>query len=71
MKSGIGIVLIIVALVLAYMGYQEFDQSRAAIEIGDLELSASDSDGKTTAYIYWGIGLIALLAGAALVKSKN
>ena len=53
------------------MGYQEFDQSRAAIEIGDLELSASDNDGKTTAYIYWGIGLIALLAGAALVKSKN
>lgn len=71
MKSIIGIILIVVALVFAYQGYQKFSESRSAIEIGDLELSASDSGGKETAYIYWGIGLIALLAGGALVKSKK
>lgn len=71
MKSIIGIILIVVALFFAYRGYQKFDESKSAVEIGDLELSASDASGKETAYIYWGIGLIALLAGGALVKSKK
>ncbi len=68
MKKAIGVLLIIVALVLAYMGYQEYSNATVGLEIGDLELSAGDQDSQMAAYVMWGVGIISLLIGGKLVS---
>ena len=70
MRQIIGIVLIVIAIGLAYMGITEFNQSTASVEIANIELSASDGQGKTTAFIYLGLALVSFIAGTFLVAKK-
>ncbi len=71
MKSSVGIILIIAALVLGYFGYDKMQNSKAGIKIGDLEISATDKSSNESAYILFGLGAICLIGGiVTMSKSK-
>lgn len=72
MKQTIGIILIIVAMIMGYLGYTKMQDSKAGIKIGDLEISATDKTSNESAYILLGLGAISLLGGIVLVsRSKS
>lgn len=72
MKQTLGIILIIVALGLGYLGYDKMQNSKAAIKIGDLEISASDKTSNESAYLLLGIGAMCLLGGLVMItRSKS
>lgn len=69
MKTIIGVILIVGALVLGYLGVQKWNESNRDISIGKLELSADNTSGKNTSYLYLG-GAVILLAGGIFVIRK-
>jgi hypothetical protein len=70
MKQSVGIILIIVALVLGYFGYDKMQNSKAGIKIGDLEISATDKSSNERSYVLFGLAAISLVGGIVMV-SKN
>ena len=71
MKRLIGLILVIGALALGYLGYTKLNDSKAEVKIGDLELSAQDKGGQQTAYIYFGLGVVCLIGGLMAVRGKS
>lgn len=71
MNKPLGIILIIGALVLGYLGYTKLDNSKADVKIGDLEISASDGKSKQESYIYFGLAAVALVAGLMISRGKS
>jgi len=68
MKQTIGILLIVAALVLGYLGYDKMQNSKAGIKIGDLEISATDKPSNEQAYILLGLGAVCLLVGGTMIS---
>lgn len=66
----LGVILLIGGILLGYFGYQKFDNNKAGVKIGDLEITAKDESNTTTAYIMMGGGVIAIVAGAVLLSRK-
>lgn len=72
MKQTIGIILIIAALALGYLGYDKMQNSKAGIKIGDLEISASNKTSNESAYLLLGLGAVCLLGGLVMItRSKS
>lgn len=71
MKKIIGIILIIVALGLGYIGADELSGSTASVEILGVEITAEDNSAKEMAYVKIGLGVIALIAGVYLIGKKE
>ncbi|NMM48152.1 DUF3185 family protein [Marinigracilibium pacificum] len=70
MKKIIGVVLIVIGLVLLYTGYNKYEESTGSLSIGDLEISSSNKEGTTTAYMMFGGAVVALIAGGMMVKKS-
>jgi len=70
MKKVIGIILIIAALGLGYMGINQINESSASVSIGELELSAEDEGSQTTGYIYVGLAVVSLVVGGNLLRKS-
>lgn len=70
MKTIIGIILIVVALVLGYFGINQVQESAKSVEVLGIELSAEDKGGKETGYIELALGVVALVGGIYLVSKK-
>lgn len=70
MKQIIGVLLILGALFFAYVGISKLDNSSKSLELGDLELKAEDSSGKTTAYIYLGLSGLFLAGGILNIRRR-
>lgn len=70
MKQIFGIVLILGGLFFAYMGISKLDNSSKSLELGDLELKAEDSSGKTTAYVYLGLSGLFLVGGIISIRRR-
>lgn len=70
MKKIIGTILIIASVGLAVIGVNTWNSSTESVEILNVELSASDQEGKNTAFIYFGLSLAALIGGVAMVSRK-
>ncbi len=70
MKQIIGILLILGGLFFAYMGLSKLDNSSKSLELGDLELTAEDSSGKTTAYVYLGLSGLFLVGGIVSIRRR-
>jgi hypothetical protein len=68
MKQTLGIVLIIGALALAYFGYTHLESNKAELKIGDLEIEAKDESSNQTAYIYFGLAVVCLVAGFVIAS---
>lgn len=71
MKTAIGIILIVAALILGYLGINQIQESGSSVEVLGLELSAEDESGKETGYIELGLGVVALIGGIYLVSKKR
>lgn len=71
MKAIIGIVLIVAALFLGYLGINQIQKSANSVEVLGIELSAEDKGGKETGYIELGLGVVALVAGIYLVGKRE
>ncbi|HBT86137.1 MAG: hypothetical protein PHO13_01260 [Fermentimonas sp.] len=71
MKKIIGIILIIVALGLGYIGADELSSSTASVDILGVEITAEDNSAKEMAYVKIGLGVIALIAGVYLIGKKE
>jgi hypothetical protein len=72
MKNPLGIILIVAALVLGYVGYDKMQNSKAGIKIGDLEISATDKSSNQTAYVFFGLGAVCLIGGLVIMsKGKS
>ena len=71
MKKIIGIVLIVIALGLGYMGITGFQQSTSAVKILGIELRAEDKGGKETAIIQLALAVASLVGGVVLINAKE
>ncbi len=71
MKKIIGIILIVAALVLGYLGITGLNESSTSVELLGMEIKAQDGQEKEKAYIKLGFGVVALVAGAYLVGQKE
>jgi uncharacterized membrane protein YidH (DUF202 family) len=67
----IGILLVIGGLLLGYFGYEKYNENKANIKIGDLELTAKDKNNTTIAYIMMGGAVVALIVGAVVLSRKS
>jgi hypothetical protein len=68
MKQTVGIILLIAALALGYMGFDKMQNSKAGIKIGDLEISATDKTSNESAYLLLGLGAVCLLGGIVMIS---
>lgn len=71
MKKIIGIILIVAALALGYVGITGLSESSTSVELLGMEITAQDGQAKERAYIQLGLGVIALVAGVYLVGQKK
>ncbi len=71
MKTVIGIVLIIIAIVLAYLGITGLQESTAAVNFLGIELRAEDSGAKEIAIIQLVGAVIAFIGGVVLLRARN
>lgn len=71
MKKYIGIFLIVLSLGLGYFGVTKFSNSGESVEIIGIEISAEDSQKKTSAFIYLGLAVASLIGGITLMKGKS
>lgn len=70
MTKLIGIILILAALALAYVGITTINESTASVEIIGIELSASDEGQRSTGFIYVGAALVLFIGGVVLAARK-
>lgn len=68
MKQTVGIILLLVALALGYLGFDKMQNSKAGIKIGDLEISATDKTSNESAYLLLGLGAVCLLGGIVMIS---
>lgn len=66
----VGILLIIAAIALGYMGITTFQESTASAKILGVELSASDEGGQITGFLYIGLAIVMGLGGIYLAGRK-
>jgi len=71
MKKVIGILLILVALFLGYLGIKGLNESSSSVKILGIEITAQDSESKEKAYIEMGLGVAALIGGVYLIGQKK
>lgn len=68
MKQTVGIILLIAALALGYLGFDKMQNSKAGIKIGDLEISATDKTPSESGYLLLGLGAVCLLGGIVMIS---
>ncbi len=71
MKKVIGIILIIGAIVLGYLGITDLNSSSSSVELLGMEITAEDKSAKEMAYVKIGLGVVALVAGVYLIGQKK
>lgn len=71
MKTVIGVILIIVALFLAYLGITGLQESTSAVNFLGIELRAEDSGAKQVAVVELIGAVVAFVGGIYLLKAKN
>lgn len=67
----LGIILLVGGILLGYFGYRKYDDNKANVKIGDLEITAKDQGNTTTAYVMMGAGIVSILVGAVLLSRKT
>ncbi|HLW10594.1 MAG TPA: hypothetical protein VKX35_09355 [Fermentimonas sp.] len=71
MKAVIGVILIVVAIILAYLGITGLQESTAAVNLLGMELKAEDSSAKQIAVIELIGAVIAFVGGIYLLSTKK
>ncbi|MFZ1677059.1 MAG: hypothetical protein WBP41_06005 [Saprospiraceae bacterium] len=71
MNKSMGIILIILALFLGYVGINKLDNSGGEVNILGIKFSAQDKGAKETAYIILGAGALCLIGGVSMLNKKS
>jgi hypothetical protein len=71
MRKIIGIVLIVVALFLGYLGITDLNESSRSVELLGMEITAQDGNTKEKAFMELGLGVVALVAGIYLLGVRK
>ncbi|MEP6645481.1 MAG: hypothetical protein ABJC12_00210 [Saprospiraceae bacterium] len=71
MNKPVGVILIIFALVLGYVGVNKLDNSGGSVNILGIKINAQDKGEKETAYIILVGAALALVGGISLLNSKK
>jgi len=71
MQKVICLILIIVAAALGYFGFKNLNEKKAEVKIGDVKITAKESDTKTKGYAFLGGAAICLIAGVVMVSRKS
>lgn len=66
----LGVILLVGGILLGYLGFQKYNENKANIKIGDLELTAKDKNNTTVAWFMIGAGVVAVIGGVALLARK-
>ena len=68
----IGIVLIIISLGVAKIGFQKVSDNTKEVNLLGIKINASDESGKQQGYLYLGLAFVLFGGGIYIVtKSKN
>ncbi len=70
MNKTTGIILIIAALLLGFLGVNKLDESGGSVDILGIKISAEDEGAKQTGYIFLGLAAICLVGGVIMMKRK-
>lgn len=71
MKSTFGIILVVLALILGYLGVTQIKESTTAVKVLGIELRAEDKGSKEAGYIQLGLGVVSLVAGIYLLGKRK
>lgn len=71
MKTILGVILIVAAIVLVYFGITGLQESTVAVNILGLELKAEDTGAKEIAIVELVGSVLALFAGLYLLRGKK
>ncbi len=71
MKAILPIILVVVALIFAYMGFNQLDASTTNIEIGPIDISAGDQGGQEKAYMYFGAAVVSIIGAIFAGRGKG
>lgn len=67
----IGVILLVGGILLGYFGYEKYNEKKANVKIGDLEITAKDQGNTTVAFIMMGAGLVGIIGGAVMLSRKT
>lgn len=65
-----GIILIVAALLLGFLGVNKLDESGGTVDILGIKISAEDEGAKQTGYIFLGLAAICLIGGITIMNRK-
>ena len=70
MNRTTGIILIVAALLLGFLGVNKLDKSGGTVDILGIRISAEDEGAKQTGYIFLGLAAICLIGGITMMNRK-
>lgn len=70
MKNPLGIILIVAALILGYLGINKLDKSGGTVNILGVKISAQDEGAKQTGYIFLGLAAVCLIGGVLVMRKQ-
>ena len=70
LKNPLGIILVLAGIALVIYGITVFGDSGESANLLGLELSVRDDDMRVQAFMYMGIGVLALVGGVFVMKRK-
>ncbi|MBI1226723.1 MAG: DUF3185 family protein [Bacteroidetes bacterium] len=70
MKNPLSIILIVVGIALGIYGITKFGDSGKSVEVAGIELGVKDKGSQNQAFLYIGLGVLALVGGVAMSRRK-
>ena len=70
MKRTTGIILIIAALFLGFVGINKLDDSGKTVNILGIRITAEDEEKKETGYIFLGLATLLLIGGVISMRER-
>lgn len=71
MNKLIALILLLAGIAAAVHGFQLYQDATADISILGLDISASDKETTQQAYIFFGLGLVGLIAGLVFWRKNG
>lgn len=67
MKKIIAVVLVVLAVLIGYVGFNKVANSSESVNILGLKIEASDESAKTEGFVYIGVGVALLVGGVYML----
>lgn len=70
MKQTTGIILIVAALFLGFVGINKLQESEETVSFLGIRISAEDEEAKEVGYIFLGLAALCLIGGIMTMRGK-